>query len=550
MTTPLAFSIGRFEARSALELQHSAAAPWSERDSTPAAREKRRAAIASDFALFDKLYFPPEVYEGQYGKPNQFHQTIAHAATLVDKRATLILGPNGHAKSATLYKVAIWHALTGGKHLVVFASETLDTPKAIIRAIASYIKENRRIQADFPDLEFVAEGMEYMHVRCKTNPRGTIFRIVSEERSARGMTASLFFRPDWICLEDFENRTSSMGQDAVAERRRKLAEYRNALSQDGCLTMTANNFDERCLANQLKNDAETGLLDAKFEVYTFPAWGNYYDTRGRFRVHQTGTVAGPLWSARYPATSEDELKSMMASLDDEDWQGSQQQKPIKPKGMFFKTEHSSLWTVLPPDCMGITWVDGNLAKKGKGDRTCMGAGLFSPTTQLYYGYGIRYKSYSDSNELLDDLRELWISIRGVGATLIGAGMDGNVSQESHWSQHVENYCRLKGVLLPPIDFKRYDVGLMAKTAQLVWSSKQFLLPAAWYSEEERSDFHNDLFAFSGRKLAGRADDGPDWLVCAIQYLHECGLVSDAGPLVVSRTHHGGSGYGKPRLGKL
>jgi hypothetical protein len=240
----------------------------------------------------------------------------------------------------------------------------------------------------------------------------------------------------------------------------------------------------------------------------------------------------------------------MAPLDDEDWLGSQMQKPVKPKGGFFKTEHAELWTALPGDLLAVTWVDGNLAKKGKGDRTCMGAALFSPSTQRYYGFGIRYKSYSDSNELLDDLRQLWLDVRGTGAQLIGAGMDGNVNQESHWSQHVDNYCRLRGVLLPTIDFKRYDVSLMAKTAQLVWSSKHFFLPSEWFEDDERRDFMSDLIAFTGRKLPGRRDDGPDWLVCIIQYLHECGLVDDAGPLVMPRSHHRDTMRGKPRLGKL
>lgn len=542
-------SMSRFEQRKDVRALYSMASPWSEKESTPAARKSRREAAAADFATFDALYFPPEMYAADYSEPNAFHAFIAECCGRGAKHVDLILGPNGVAKSATIYKWDIWAALTGRKHFIAYAGETLDSPRSIIRAIDSYLRENARIQADFPDLEFLYASSEYMHVRTKLNPKGTVFIPLSTDRSARGKLVNLTERPDVIHIEDLENRTSSMTSEAVKQRRDRIEEMRNALAPHGNVTITANNFDERSLANRLKTAYEEGTLDEKFSVHVFPAWGKYRQKNGRFSLHR-GTRHAPLWPERFPAKSEAELRLMMGISSEEDWQGGQQQQPIKPQGDFFLRKHYHTYDSLGGNIVGVTYVDPNLAKKSKGDRTCIGALLYSFETSKLYAYGMRYRSYADSNVLLDDLVALWKRMRADGITIIGAGMDGNVNQESHWSQHVANYAALREIFMPLIVFKHYTVDNIAKFAQSYWVADIVHMPGEWEYPEEEKLFRDDLHSFTGRKLPGVKDDGPDWLVCSVQFMVEQGIVPDGAPAPPARYVHRSRLGNRPRLGKL
>jgi hypothetical protein len=542
-------SMQSFEQRSDIRALYSLASPWTAKESTPKARKARIDRARVSFAEFDAMYFPPEMYQADYSQPNAFHTAVVDACALRDKHVTVILGPNGHAKSATVYKWDIWAMLFGYRHFIAYAGETLDGPRTIIRAINSYLTDNARIRSDFPDLEFRYAATEYLHVRTHHNPKGTVVIPLSTDRSARGKLVNLTERPDAIHVEDLENRTSSLTTEAVRNRRDRIEEMRNALAPHGSLTITANNFDERTLANELLTEYEAGKLDPKFQVRSFPAWGKYYTRKGEFTLDR-GVREGPLWPERFPAKSEPELRLLMGVSSDADWQGGQQQRPIKPQGDFFLASHWAEYEHLPKDCVGITYVDPNLARKGKGDRTCIGALLYSYQAQLLYAYGIRYRSYADSNQLIGDLVALWRSLVAADVRIISAAMDGNVNQESHWYMHLRNYATIHHEFLPFIEFERYNVEIIAKLAQAHWTGNVIRMPSEWQDAEERRQFEGDLLAFTGRKLQGKKDDGPDWLICAVQKITEAGIsINGARPLPVVGMHNNRLGRG-PRLGKI
>jgi len=90
-----------------------------------------------------------------------------------------------------------------------------------------------------------------------------------------------------------------------------------------------------------------------------------------------------------------------------------------------------------------------LSKKGKGNTTAIVPLLYSPSEELYFIPAVVCKSFSDSNLLLDSLIELKTSTGNIAAF----GFDGNVTQESTWTQHVRNYCKIKGVPFPTIEYK-------------------------------------------------------------------------------------------------
>lgn len=520
-----------------LEKLFTPAPPWSEKESTKAAVNKRRAEIANDYEAFDRLYFPPESYGGQYSPSNEFHALVAGCCQLSGRKFNLIVGPHDHAKSATVYKVLVWLALTGKKHFIGLASETLETPLNIISAISQYMHQNERIRHDFPDLSFVTNATEKLHITTLMNTTGTVFLGYSEEKSPRGKNVNLFYRFDLMVIEDLENRESSLTEAAVNKRIQKLAEFQSALSDAGCAIMTANNFDDRCVTNTLLEKYKADELDESWTVWNFPAWGNYYTRDSRFRLHNHATNKatklrqGPLWKQRYPAKTEVQLRKLLRPFDDATWLSSYQGTPQPPAGDYFPRSDTGTYEYLPDDVVAIINADQNLARKGKGDRTCLGALGFSPSMQKLYVFGVQYHSYADSNKLLSDMRGLLHDCYNAGISVLSVGMEGHVTQESHWQMHLENYMTIHEVLMPPVTFHRYQIELEAKNTQLFWTSGKILLPEGFTATVEGRQWIDHVSEFTGRKLPGRKDDAPDWLIKSVRMLLELNLITDySGPL--------------------
>lgn len=183
------------------------------------------------------------------------------------------------------------------------------------------------------------------------------------------------------------------------------------------------------------------------------------------------------------------------------------------KREFYRTY--SRWAT-PADIRSVIYCDPNLAVKSKGDTTAVVHLGFSPSTQKFYVVDAVCKSFSDSNGLLDTV----YSMRSSETS--GLAFDGNVSQESTWTNFVRNWATINKKPFYTIDYKRYKVDDLAKNIQLAWDQQLILFPDDFNSGIEGKEFLAQLFAFSGKKAKVK-DDAPDALICAFEFLHERGL---------------------------
>ncbi|MCZ7556798.1 MAG: hypothetical protein M5R41_10405 [Bacteroidia bacterium] len=522
-----------------LRALYSHAAPWSAAEGArTAVEERRRAAKApGGFWKFDQWYFPPEAYDGQYARPNKhFHGAVVAATEKTGRECTLILGPHDHAKSAFVYKRIVHALVTGERHFIGLVSETLDTPRSIVAAIAGFIQRNERLRHDYPDIELLTASAEELCVRTRDSRQSWI-KCFSEWRSPRGRNVDFFQRFDLICVEDLENQMSALDEDAVLRRRRKLGEYQAALAEDGCLVMTANNFAEECVANRMLAEYRAGTLDASWTVHCFVAWKDAGDGSSNRRT-------GPLWPERFPASSEAELRGLLKPMDDDTWEGSFQQRPRKPTGFYFLSQHYAEWNGLPADLVALVWCDPNLALKSQGDTTAMHALAYSRATARKYVLYPRCRSFGDSNELLAAYMRIVAQLYDNRMPVTALGFDGNVSQESHWTNHLRNYAREARIPTPRIEFRKYSVSDIAKNTQMEFNRGGFLFPPGFAKTEEGIRYTAQLWSFSGKKRSGRKDDAPDALICANEFLYDLGYGSR--PVGASEYHS----VRKRRLGPL
>jgi dsRNA-specific ribonuclease len=198
------------------------------------------------------------------------------------------------------------------------------------------------------------------------------------------------------------------------------------------------------------------------------------------------------------------------------------------EGLVFKRQYFKTFDFIPSDAKGVIYCDPNLAKKGKGDTTAIVKMLYSPSRGKYYvTIDSVCKSMSQSDELIDGIVNLRNDER-----CKAIGMDGNVNQESHWSEHVRHYFRERGISAPVIEFKNYHVDELTKNAEWAWNSGDILFDPAFDKTEDGERALNQLFTFAGKKnpqyrVVDRRkvqvkDDFPDGLICAIEFMYERG----------------------------
>lgn len=185
-------------------------------------------------------------------------------------------------------------------------------------------------------------------------------------------------------------------------------------------------------------------------------------------------------------------------------------------GHIFPPSHYGEYDVLPDDARGVLYTDPNLAKKAKGDTASVTVLAFSPSAGKYFVLDALCESFSDSSLLLNAV----LAMKTDRVTALA--FDGNVSQESVWTDAVRNWCRLHEIPFPPIEYKRYRVDDLAKNANVAWSEKRILFPRGFRDTVPGKRYLSQLFAFEGKK-AGNLDDAPDSLVCAFEFLHERSL---------------------------
>ncbi|HPN38274.1 MAG TPA: PBSX family phage terminase large subunit [Melioribacteraceae bacterium] len=182
-------------------------------------------------------------------------------------------------------------------------------------------------------------------------------------------------------------------------------------------------------------------------------------------------------------------------------------------GTVFIKDFYQEYDVLPRDVKSVIYVDPNLSLKGQGDTTAITHLGYSGKTNMYYVIDAISQSFSDSNDLLNAVFLLKLP------NTIGIAFDGNVTQESTWTNLVKNWSKQHDSPFYRIEYKRYKVDDLSKNIQLTWNEKRVLFPAGFRSTMNGKIYIGQLFAFTSKK-AGNLDDAPDSLICAYEYLHE------------------------------
>jgi hypothetical protein len=100
------------------------------------------------------------------------------------------------------------------------------------------------------------------------------------------------------------------------------------------------------------------------------------------------------------------------------------------------------------------------------------------------------------------------------------GFDGNVAQESIWSQFIDKYCIDNRLPPPAIHYKRYKVDELAKNIQIYWNECKISFPKNFKQTKHGEEFCSQLFSFNGKKNTKGKDDAPDAFICAITFLNE------------------------------
>lgn len=477
--------------------------PFTPEECTAEARSERLAKCRKNFWAFDAVYFPKEMYEA-YFPASKFHKEIISLSDLKDKKAHIIAGPREFAKTAMLKKKFVYDFLFGRRRYMAIGSETIDPAVSAIKDILYFLTTNDRILFDF-DLNWHEASSEKLFATSIENPKGTYIDALSAERSARGKQRGFFQRLDYILVTDFENLTVSLTPEAVEKRIQRLNEMRTSLSDSGTLIWEGNNFDPDCAMNYLFKEQELGILSENFAMHRYKAW----DKKS-------------LWTEKYPAKTEEEMKKLCKPKDAYDWAGNFQQEPKKKSGDIFPDNHYNEWKDLPKDLRAVIYADPNCSLKSKGDTTAIPCLAFSADTQIYYITTARCRSYSDPNELISDLLTMRTQQTIAGVRIRGLAFDGSVAQESQWTANVANYSRLKNIPVPFIDYKRYKVDELSKNAESLWKSDKILFPPGFIKTEEGKRFCTQVFSFISKK-AKRKDDAPDALICALEYLYECGI---------------------------
>lgn len=513
---------------------------FSQAERTKEAQAKRLEKVYRDFWFFDKTYFNENFYE-DYAEPNKMLKKIVSSSTTPGYH--LFIGPRKHGKSVTAKKLLLWLTLTGKVQIAGVYSETINKSAAILKDIYKLCITNDRLMFDF-DVEFSEANSDSLafivhnskeiddqflfdkrisrqDAKNAKNGRQVDERIsrqvaknakngmrfiasFSEGRSLRGYTR-MFGRPSLLIADDVETLESSFSPQAVRLRIEKLFESYHSLGDNGVFIILANDFNTSSAVHQIRLQHEENLLAKNWNVYIYKAFDKQ-----------------PLWKERFKVKTESELKKLLKPSSEADWQANYQQNPIEPEGFFFLRENFITYKTLPKDVKAVLYCDPNLSKKGKGNTTAITVLGYSPKEDKYYLIDAVCKSFSDSNDLLDTIFMLR-QAQHDKIQVYAIAFDGNVTQESTWSQFVRNWCTINKIPFPVIEYKRYRVNDIAKNVQLIYSQNKLLFPDNFSKTENGERYLNQLFAFTGEK-GSSLDDAPDSLICAFEFLHERKLV--------------------------
>ena len=483
--------------------------PFPDAEMTEKAKEKRIEKSKQDFWYWDKTYFTPDAYD-DYAEPGWFQKELVQYAERRDKKAIIIHGPRDSAKTITYKKRFFYDLLHGNRRFMGFGSEVVTTGEDFLTDLVYLYELNPRLRNDYK-IDWIEQSQERLFARSNVNPKGTFVVPLSARRSSRGKQR-MFFRFDYIYITDLENEKSPKSKEARDDRIKFVNEARTSLSKNGVLIWEGNNFDPDLAMNQLFDEDEKGLLSEQFEMHRYSAWD---ETRIYYKMS--------IWYKRYPATTEAEMRAHLKPLDDYDWAGNYQGKPKRKSGDQFPDTYYHEWESLPNDLKSVLYADPNLSLKGKGDTTAITNLGFSPSTQLFYIVNARCKSYSDSNDLLKDYLILKKEADDMEVRVLDCSFDGNVTQESQWTNNIRNFVKIEGFPYPPITFCHYVVDDIVTPVSADWKKDKFRFPPGFKKTKEGSEYCRQHFGFKTKKEK-KKDDAPDSMICAYTRLSEIGII--------------------------
>lgn len=470
------------------------------------AENKRLARVMraiKDYHYFDTTYFSADMYD-EYAPTGWFHKEWAQQA--IANGVYIIAGARKHTKTATWKKLFAWLLLTQRRHTFGTMSESLTPARNILADIASIVIDNPRIMFDFK-VEVITRNLDKVVLRSRATKDSGRKKIVgqpySEERSIRGNT-TMFNRPELLLVDDLETKQSSLTDEAVQHRIRILVEAVTSLTDSSLTVYLCNLLDERCASNRLFTDQEHGVLPARWKAIKYPAWHN----------------GKPLWKEKYPARTQDELRAMLNPFDESEWQSEYMQNPTPPDGIIIERRYYSERNPPATGLRGALYTDPNLSLKGKGDTTAMTALAFHAESGHFYILDALCRSYNNSNELLSDCARMYQIYSNILEVL---AFDGNVNQESTWTNNVRNYERISGTPFRRIEYKHYNVDVLAKNFQSAWQDGKVHFPVGFAQSEHGAKYLQQLWKFKGKK-SNRKDDAPDSLLSVFEVLHERRIV--------------------------
>lgn len=155
-----------------------------------------------------------------------FYDVCDKVAWKKRKGSYVIAAPRGHAKTQVFSVILALHQLCFRKrHFVLILSETDSLSKKIVSSIASQLKYNEKLRADFGEL---------LHVQALKNAKdneeafitttNVLVEASSAGKSLRGKT-HLSHRPDLLLADDL----SSLANEGTEAQRQKLIEWFNSV---------------------------------------------------------------------------------------------------------------------------------------------------------------------------------------------------------------------------------------------------------------------------------------------------------------------------------
>lgn len=232
-------------------------------------------------------------------------------------------------------------------HFMLIVGENDDKSGILLRDIQAELQFNQKIISDFGE-QFQFGHWSDGEFKIKNN---TLFKAIGINMSARGLR-NQNFRPDYISIDDIEDRKKANNQQIVQERVDKiLGDIAGSFSKDFQRLVVSNNLIHKkgviaTLLNELKNKDTARIT-----------WANAIDEKGN-----------PTWerySKDYWATKKQETRQAQ-------WEREYMNNPVE-EGLIFKSEWIRYSDIPSGDIKEIT-AYGDLSYKTSGDYKAIIAG--------------------------------------------------------------------------------------------------------------------------------------------------------------------------------